>query len=97
MERDLIPNTNYYANFVFGVIFCLPFLQNLVFRLSFSFCNLIFAFSFCNYFGILSSFQLLQFGICVQFLQICFMFWSNRIISRRYLFSFCNLCSVSAI
>jgi hypothetical protein len=23
----------------FGVIFCLPFLQNLVFRLSFSFCH----------------------------------------------------------
>jgi len=39
--------------------------------------------SFCNYFG-----------ICVQFLQICFVFC---IILRRYLFSFCNLCSVSAI
>jgi hypothetical protein len=53
--------------------------------------------SFCNYFGISSSLQLLQFGICVQFLQICFVFWSNCIISRRYLFSFCNICSVSAI
>jgi hypothetical protein len=43
-----------------GVIFCLPLLQNLVFRLSFSFCNLVFLsvsaivlvfhllFSFCN-------------------------------------------------
>jgi hypothetical protein len=44
-----------------------------------------------------SSLQLLQFDICVQFLQICFVFWSNCIISRRYLFSFYNLCSVSAI
>jgi hypothetical protein len=41
--------------------------------------------------------QLLQFGICVQILQICFVFLSNRIISRRYLFSFCNFYSVSAI
>jgi hypothetical protein len=40
----------------------------LVFHLSFSFCNLVFAFSFCN-----------------------------GILSRRYLFSFCNLCSVSTI
>jgi hypothetical protein len=44
----------------FGVIFCLPLLQDLVFRLSFSFCNLVFMsvsaivlvfhllFSFCN-------------------------------------------------
>jgi hypothetical protein len=81
----------------FGEIFCLPLLQNWVFCLSFSFCNLIFAFSFYNYFGISSSLQSLQFGICVQFLQICFLFWRNRITSRRYLFSFCNLCSVSAI
>ena len=81
----------------FGVIFCLPLLQYLVFHLSFSFCNLIFVFSFCNYFGISSSLQLLQFDICVQFLQICFVFWSNHIILRRYLFSFCNLCSISAI
>jgi hypothetical protein len=33
----------------FGVTFCLPLLPNLVFRLSFSFYNLIFAFSFCKF------------------------------------------------
>jgi hypothetical protein len=52
-----------------GVIFCLLLLQNLVFRLSFNFCNLIFLFYLCNCFGISSSLQFLQFGICVQFLQ----------------------------
>jgi hypothetical protein len=54
----------------FRVIFCLPLLQNLVFRLSFSFYNLVFLFCLCNCFGISSSLQFLQFGICVQFLQI---------------------------
>jgi len=39
----------------FVVIFCLMLLQNLVFRLSFSFCNLIFMFYLCNCFGISSS------------------------------------------
>jgi len=43
----------------FGVIFCLPLLQNLVFRLSSSFCNLVFLFCLCNYFGISSSLQFL--------------------------------------
>jgi hypothetical protein len=52
------------ANF-FRVIFCLPLLQNLVFRLSFSFCNLVFLFCLCNCFGISSSIQFLQLGICV--------------------------------
>jgi hypothetical protein len=33
----------------------------LVFRLPFSFCNLVFAFSFCNYFGILSRRYLFSF------------------------------------
>jgi len=57
----------------------------------FCFCKIWYFVSFCNYFGISSSLQLLQFGICIQFLQICFVFWSNRIILTRYLFSFCNL------
>jgi hypothetical protein len=90
MEWDLISNTAFIdptGNF-FGLIFCLLLLQNWVFRLSFNFCNLIFAFSFYKYFGISSSFQ---------FLQICFVFWRNCITSKRYLFSFCNLCSVSTI
>jgi hypothetical protein len=26
-----------------------------------------------------------------------FYFWSNRITSRRYLFSFCDICSISVI
>jgi hypothetical protein len=51
------------------VIFCLPLLQNLVFRLSFSFRNLVFLFCLCNCFGISSSLQFLQFGIYVQFLR----------------------------
>jgi len=33
-----------------GVIFCLLLLQNLVFRLSFNFCNLVFLFYLCNCF-----------------------------------------------
>jgi hypothetical protein len=41
------------------VIFCLPLLQNLVFWLSFSSCNLIFMFCLCNCFGISSSLQFL--------------------------------------
>jgi len=79
----------------FGVIFCLPLLQNLVFRLSFSFCNLVFLFCLCNCFGILSSLQFLQFDICVQFLQIffgvifCLPFLQNLVF--RLSFSFCNL------
>ena len=35
----------------FGVIFCLSLLQNLVFRLSFSFCNFVFMFCLCNCFA----------------------------------------------
>jgi hypothetical protein len=50
------------------VIFCLLLLQNLVFRLSFNFCNLVFLFYLCNCFGISSSLQFLQFGIWVKFL-----------------------------
>ena len=83
MERSLIPNT---ASRIQLLVFCLP-LQQLFWYFV----------SFCNYFGISSSLQLLQFGNSVQFLQICFVFWSDRISLRRYLFSFCNLCSVSAI
>jgi len=56
----------------------------MVFRLSFSFRNLIFLFCLCNCFGISSS-------------AICVVFWSNRIISRKYLLSICDICSVSAI
>jgi hypothetical protein len=59
-------------------------MQNLVFRLSFSFCNLVFLFCLCNCFGILFS-------------AICVVFWSNRIISRGYLLSICDICSVSTI
>jgi hypothetical protein len=33
------------------VIFCISFLQNLVFRLSFNFCNLVFMFCLCNCFA----------------------------------------------
>jgi hypothetical protein len=65
------------------VIFCLLLLQNLVFRHSFSFCNLVFLFCLCNYFGISSSLLFLQFGICVQFLQ-CFMEW-------YFVFRFCKI------
>jgi len=43
----------------YGVIFCLPLLQNLVFRHSFSFCNLVFLFCLYNCFGISSSLQFL--------------------------------------
>jgi len=87
-----------------GVIFCFLLLQNLVFRLSFNFCNLIFLFYLCNYFGISSSLQFLQFGICVQFLQkkkngviFCLPLLQNLVFWRS--FSFCNLVflSVSAI
>jgi len=88
MERGLIPNTTSRIQLL---------QKNLEWDFVFSFCKIWYFVSFCNYFGISSSLQLLQFGICVQFLQICFVFWSNRIILRRYLFSFCNLCSVSAI
>jgi len=98
LETRLNPEHSFRGiGFFFGVIFCLSLLQNLVFRLPFSFCNSIFAFNFCNYFGISSSLQFLQFGICVQFLQICFVLWHNRIFLRRYLFSFCNLYSVFTI
>jgi len=88
-----------------GVIFCFLLLQNLVFRLSFNFCNLIFLFYLCNYFGISSSLQFLQFGICVQFLQkkikngviFCLPLLQNLVFWRS--FSFYNLVflSVSAI
>ena len=85
MEQGLIPNTTSRIQLFWSDI------------LSSASAKIWYFISFCNYFGISSSFQLLQFGICVQFLQICFVFWSNRIISRRYLYSFCNLCLVSAI
>jgi len=52
---------------------------------------------FCNYSGISSSLQFLQFGIYVQFLRIHFVFWCNRITSRRYLFSFYDFYSIFAI
>ena len=90
MERGLIPNT------ASRIQLCGELAGGFVFR----FCKIWYFVSFCNYFGISSvssSLQLLQFGNSVQFLQICFVFWSNRISLRRYLFSFCNLCSVSAI
>ena len=51
----------------------LQFLQLSISSL-FNFCNLVFAFYFCN-----------------------FLFWSNHITSRRYLFSFCDNCLVSTI
>jgi len=67
------------------VIFCLPLLQNLVFGLSFSFCNLVFLsvsaiilvfcllFRFCNLVSASAIwYQLLQFGISVLSLQL---FW----------------------
>jgi hypothetical protein len=57
-----------FSTYIFWVIFCLPLLQNLVFRPSFSFCNLVFMFCLCNCFSISSSLQFLQFGICIQFL-----------------------------
>ena len=84
-----------FLQFYFGVIFCLPLLQNLVFRLSFSFCNLVFLLCLCNCFGISSSFQFLQFGICVQFLQFYFgvIFYLSLLqnLVFRLSFSFCNL------
>jgi len=80
------------------VIFCLLLLQNLVFRLSFNFCNLVFLFYLCNCFGISSSLQFLQFGICVQFLQkhknkkfgviFCLPLLQNLVF--RLSFSFCH-------
>ena len=72
-----------------GVIFCLPLLQNLVFRLSFSFCNLVFLsvsaivlvfhllFSFCN----LVSTSAIWYFCSVSAIVLVF----------RLLFSFCNL------
>jgi hypothetical protein len=73
-----------------GVIFCLLLLQDLVFQLSFNFYN-------C--FGISSSLQFLQFGICVQFLQknknkkfgviFCLPLLQNLVFQLS--FSFCNL------
>jgi len=56
------------------VIFYLPLLQNLVFRLSFSFCNWVFMFCLCNCFDISYSLQFLQFGIAFSF---CKFFWSD--------------------
>jgi len=76
------------------VIFCLPILQNLVFRLSFSFYNLIFLFCLCNCFGISSSLQFLQFGICVQFLQF-FLEW--YFVFRFYKIWYFDFPSASAI
>jgi len=70
---------------LFGVIFCLPFLQNLVFRLSFSFYNLVVLFCLCNCFGISSSLQFLQFGIWY------FCSVSAIVLVFRLLFSFFNL------
>jgi len=67
----------------FGMIFYLPLLQNLAFQLSFSFCNLVFMFYLCNCFGISSSLQFLQFGICVQFLQKKFEWY--------FVFRFCKI------
>jgi len=86
MEWDLIPNTAFAdpTQLFFGVIFCLPLLQNLVFRLFFNLCKLVFLFCLCNYFGISSS-------------AICVVFWNNRIILRKYLLSIYDICSVSAI
>jgi len=79
MERGLIPNT-------------VSRIQNLVFRLSFSLCNSVFVFSFCNYFGSSSSLQFLQFGICIQFLHL-FRYFIKKIFVQflQSLFSFCNL------
>jgi hypothetical protein len=56
----MYPTSISYFLLQFGVVFCHPLLQNLVFHISFynsvfSFCNLIFVFSFCNYVGISSS------------------------------------------
>ena len=61
------------------MIFCLPLLQNLVFRLSFSFCNLVFhlLFSFCN----LVSASAIWYLCSVSAIVLVF----------RLLFSFCNL------
>jgi len=86
------------------VIFCLLLLQNLVFWLSFNFCNLVFLFCLCNCFGISFSLQFLQFSICVQFLQKKKLEW-------YFVFRLCKIwyfdfpsasaiwyfCSVSAI
>jgi len=72
-----------FANLVF---FFFPLVStNLVFHLLFSFCNLIFhlLFSFCN----------LVFAFCFY----NFLFWSNHITSRRYLFSFCDIYLVFSI
>jgi len=87
----------------FLVIFCLPLLQHLVFRLSFSFCNLVFLFCLCNCFGNSSSLQFLQFGICVQFLQknlewyFIFRFCKVRYFDFPSASAIWYLCSVFAI
>jgi hypothetical protein len=71
----------------------------LVFRLLFSFCNLIFAFSFCNVFwsdilsfasaksGISTFLQLLQFGIYVLSLQLFWYFIFSSVSAIWYLHS----------
>ena len=62
----------------------------LVFRLPFSFCNLVFAFSFCNYFGILSRRYLFSFcNLCSvsaiwYFVSAAFTFWFSVTIDYGY-------------
>jgi len=73
----------------FGVIFCLPLLQNLVFRLSFSFCNLV----FLSVSAIVLVFRLL-FSFCnlVSASAICYFCSVSAIVFVfRLLFNFCNL------
>jgi hypothetical protein len=76
----------------------------LVFLLLFSFCNLVFAFSFCkkkkkNIWVIfcLPLLQNLVFRLSFSFCNLVFLFVSAIVLVFHLLFSFCNLVSASAI
>jgi len=76
----------------------------LVFLLLFSFCNLVFAFSFCKKnkikFGVIFCLPLLQnlvFRLSFSFCNLVFLSVSAVVLVSHLLFSFCNLVSASAI
>jgi len=81
--------------------FCSISVIVLVFLLLFSFCNLVFAFSFCKkkklewyFFSLL---QNLVFRLSFSFCNLIFLSVSAIVLVFHLLFSFCNLVSASAI
>jgi len=86
------------------VIFCLLLLQNLVFRLSFNFCNLVFLFYLCNcfwyfFFSSVSAIWYLRSVFAKKKIGVIFCLPLLQNLVYRLSFSFCNLIflSVSAI